>query len=101
MPVSPPFGRVWTPSSKENESRSTMNMRSIAIIPARSGSKGIPRKNVRPIAGKPLVAWSIEAALAAQSVSRVIVSTDDEEIAGVAREWGAEVSFVHDNVSSC
>jgi CMP-N,N'-diacetyllegionaminic acid synthase len=66
----------------------------VAIIPARGGSKGIPRKNIRSLAGKPLIAWSIEAALAAHSVDRVIVSTDDEEIAAVARQWGAEVPFL-------
>lgn len=69
-------------------------MNVLAIIPARGGSKGILRKNIRPLAGKPLVAWSIEAALAAKSVDRVIVSTDDAEIATIAREWGAEVPFL-------
>lgn len=63
----------------------------IAIIPARGGSKGLPRKNVLPLAGKPLIAWNIEAALAAKSVSRVAVSTDDAEIADIARRHGAEV----------
>lgn len=66
----------------------------LAIIPARGGSKGIPRKNVRDFAGAPLVAYSIVAALRAETVTRVIVSTDDEEIARVAREWGAEVPFM-------
>ena len=59
----------------------------LALIPARGGSKGIPRKNIRDFAGAPLIAWSIAAALRAESVTRVIVSTDDEEIAAVAREW--------------
>ncbi|MDD4735009.1 MAG: acylneuraminate cytidylyltransferase family protein [Kiritimatiellae bacterium] len=63
----------------------------LAIIPARGGSKGIPRKNIRMIAGKPLIAWTIQAALVAKAVSRVIVSTDDDEIANVACTWGAEV----------
>lgn len=63
----------------------------IAIIPARGGSKGIPRKNILPLAGKPLMAHSIEAALNSTLVDRTIVSTDDEEIAAVARECGAEV----------
>ncbi len=63
----------------------------LAIIPARGGSKGIPRKNVRRLAGKPLVAWTIEAAQAAPLVDRVIVSTDDEEIANVARQGRAGV----------
>ncbi|GAB4454349.1 MAG: N-acylneuraminate cytidylyltransferase [Anaerolineales bacterium] len=66
----------------------------LALIPARGGSKGIPRKNIKPFAGFPLIAWSIAAGLQAKSVSRVIVSTDDEEIAAVAREWGAEVPFL-------
>lgn len=66
----------------------------LALIPARGGSKGIPRKNIREIAGRPLIAWTIEAARAAKGVERVVVSTDDEEIAGVAREWGADVPFM-------
>lgn len=64
--------------------------RTIAIIPARGGSKGVPRKNIRLLAGKPLIAWTIEAALRASVVDRVIVSTDSEEIADVARKYGAE-----------
>jgi N-acylneuraminate cytidylyltransferase len=66
----------------------------LAIIPARGGSKGIPRKNIRSFAGYPLIAWSIAAGLQANSVSRVIVSTDDEEIAAVARQYGAETPFM-------
>lgn len=66
----------------------------LALIPARGGSKGIPRKNIRSFAGYPLIAWSIAAAKQAQLVTRVIVSTDDEEIAAVAREWGAETPFL-------
>ncbi len=66
----------------------------LAIIPARGGSKGIPRKNIRPFAGYPLIAYSIEAGLRAETVTRVIVSTDDEEIAAVAREYGAETPFL-------
>ena len=66
----------------------------IAIIPARGGSKSIPRKNIRPFAGHPLLAYSIAAGLAAQSVRRVIVSTDDEEIAEIARQYGAETPFL-------
>jgi CMP-N-acetylneuraminic acid synthetase len=63
----------------------------LAIIPARGGSQGLPRKNVLPLAGKPLVAWSIEAARAAREVHRVVVSTDDDEIARVSERFGAEV----------
>lgn len=66
----------------------------LAVIPARGGSKGIPRKNLVPVAGKPLVVHSIEHALAARCVERVIVSTDDVEIADVARAAGAEVPFL-------
>ncbi|HSO11972.1 MAG TPA: acylneuraminate cytidylyltransferase [Anaerolineales bacterium] len=66
----------------------------LALIPARGGSKGIPRKNIRSFAGYPLIAWSIAAGLQAKSVSRVLVSTDDEEIAAVAREYGAETPFL-------
>lgn len=65
-----------------------------ALIPARGGSKGIPRKNIREIAGKPLIAWTIEAARAARGVDAVVVSTEDAEIAGVARHWGADVPFL-------
>jgi len=66
----------------------------IALILARGGSKGIPRKNIREFAGFPLIAWSIAAGLQSNNVSRVIVSTDDEEIAAVAREYGAEAPFL-------
>jgi N-acylneuraminate cytidylyltransferase len=66
----------------------------LAIIPARGGSKGIPRKNIRNFAGYPLIAWSIAAAKQSALVTRVIVSTDDEEIAAVARQFGAETPFL-------
>jgi CMP-N-acetylneuraminic acid synthetase len=66
----------------------------IAVIPARGGSKGVPRKNIKPLLGKPLIAWTIDAAQAAKSVGRVIVSTDDHEIAVIARACGAEVPFM-------
>jgi len=66
----------------------------LALIPARGGSKGIPRKNIRDFSGYPLIAWSIAAAKQAELVTRVVVSTDDEEIAAVAREWGAETPFL-------
>lgn len=66
----------------------------IAVIPARGGSKTVARKNLKPLAGKPLVAWTIEAAKAAREVDRVLVSTEDEEIAAVARQAGAEVPFL-------
>lgn len=66
----------------------------LAIIPARGGSKSIPRKNVLSLGGFPLIAYSIAAALQAPSVTRVLVSTDDKEIAGIARDWGAQVPFL-------
>ena len=66
-------------------------MQVLAIIPARGGSKGIPQKNIRPLRGRPLLAYSIEAVRQAPAVSRVVVSTDDEQIAGVAYRYGAEV----------
>ncbi|HSF83903.1 MAG TPA: acylneuraminate cytidylyltransferase [Anaerolineales bacterium] len=66
-------------------------MECLAIIPARGGSKGIPRKNVLPLAGKPLIAHNIEQAHRAQLVSRVVVSTDDPEIAAISQAYGAEV----------
>lgn len=66
----------------------------VAILLARGGSKGLPRKNILPLAGKPLLAYSIEAAKSSRYVTRVIVSTDDDEIASVAHELGAEVPFV-------
>lgn len=66
----------------------------IAVIPARGGSKRIPRKNIKPFCGKPMIAWSIEAAKSSGLFKHVIVSTDDAEIAEVARQWGAEVPFM-------
>lgn len=66
----------------------------LSLIPARGGSKSIPRKNIRPFAGHPLIAYSIAAGLASGRISRVIVSTDDEEIAATARQYGAETPFL-------
>jgi len=66
----------------------------LALVPARGGSKGIPRKNIRNFAGYPLIAWSIAAAKQSEQVTRVIVSTDDEEIAAMARQYGAEAPFL-------
>lgn len=66
----------------------------IAIIPARGGSKRIPRKNIKEFCGKPMIAWSIEAAKASGCFDRVLVSTDDQEIADTAQQWGAEVPFM-------
>ncbi len=69
-------------------------MRALAFIFARGGSKGLPGKNIRPLAGKPLLAWSIEHARAVPGIARVVVSTDSPEIAAVARDYGAEVPFM-------
>lgn len=66
----------------------------LALIPARGGSKSVPRKNLLPMLGRPLIAWSIYHAQASKYVTRIIVSTDDEEIAEVAKYWGAEVPFM-------
>lgn len=66
----------------------------LAVIPARGGSKRIPRKNIKPFCGKPMIAWSIEAALESGCFDQVVVSTDDAEIAEVARQCGAQVPFV-------
>jgi CMP-N,N'-diacetyllegionaminic acid synthase len=69
-------------------------LRIAAVIPARGGSKGIPHKNLADLGGRPLIAWAIAAAKAAHGLDRVIVSTDDENIATAAREHGAEVPFL-------
>ncbi len=69
-------------------------MNVVAFIFARGGSKGLPGKNIRNLAGRPLIAWSIEHALAVKRIERIIVSTDSEEIASVARDFGAEVPFL-------
>lgn len=66
----------------------------VAVIPARGGSKRIPRKNIKPFFGKPMIAWSIEAALESECFDEVIVSTDDLEIADIARQYGAVVPFI-------
>ncbi len=69
-------------------------MRILCVVPARGGSQGVPRKNVRPVAGRPLITWTVEQALAARPAMDVVVSTDDEEIAAVARAAGALVPFL-------
>ncbi len=69
-------------------------MEIVALICARGGSKGLPGKNIRPLAGRPLIAWAISHARAVPRIGRIIVSTDSEEIAAVAREAGAEVPFL-------
>jgi CMP-N-acetylneuraminic acid synthetase len=69
-------------------------MKVLGIIPARGGSKGIPRKNIVPLLGKPLIAYTAEAALAAKRLTRVVLSTEDEEIAEIGRQWGLDVPFL-------
>lgn len=66
----------------------------ISIIPARGGSKGLPRKNIKPLLGKPLIAWTIEQAKSSRYIDKVVVSTDDPEIAKIAKKCGAEVPFL-------
>lgn len=66
----------------------------LALIPARGGSKGIPRKNIKLLGGKPLIAWTIDAAKQARCIDRIVVSTEDEDIAKVALECGADVPFL-------
>lgn len=66
----------------------------LTIIPARGGSKGVPRKNIRELGGKPLIAYTIEAAIGSSYIDRLIVSTDNEEIADISREWGSDVPFI-------
>lgn len=68
--------------------------RVIAVIPARGGSKGLPRKNVLDVGGKPMLAWSVEAARRSRYVDRVVLTTDDQEIAEIGKRYGADVPFI-------
>lgn len=68
----------------------------LAVIPARGGSKGVPRKNIRQVGGKPLIAWTIAAAKSAIHVDRVILSSDDREIIEVSQRWGCDIPYVRD-----
>lgn len=68
--------------------------RVVCVIPARGGSKGVPRKNIKQLGGKPLIAYTIEQALQSQYIDRTIVSTEDKEIADIAKQYGAEVPFM-------
>ncbi len=69
-------------------------MEVLALIPARGGSKSVPRKNIRLLGKKPLLAWSVDTARKSETVNRIIVSTDDADIADVSRKWGGEVPFI-------
>lgn len=71
-----------------------MGMNLLALIPARGGSKGIPRKNIKSLHGKPLIGWSIDAAKKSRFIERVVVSTEDDQIAAVASDLGAEIPFM-------
>ncbi|MBB6610436.1 pseudaminic acid cytidylyltransferase [Pontibacter sp. Tf4] len=75
-------------------------MKAIAIIPARGGSKRIPRKNIKSFLGKPIIAYSIEAAIASGLFDEVMVSTDDAEIATIAEQYGAKVPFLRSNATA-
>jgi pseudaminic acid cytidylyltransferase len=71
-----------------------MSVMKVAIIPARGGSKRIPRKNIRPFGGKPMIAWAIQAAVASGCFDRILVSSDDEQVRAIAQQYGAEAPFV-------
>jgi pseudaminic acid cytidylyltransferase len=77
-----------------------MRRMKIAVIPARGGSKRIPRKNIKLFRGKPVIAWSIDAANKSGLFSHIIVSTDDAEVSAVAEQWGAEVPFIRPSIIS-
>jgi len=70
------------------------NKKVLAIVPARGGSKGLPGKNIKSLCGKPLIAWSIEQGLNSKYIDKLIVSTDDKEIASISKKYGAEVPFM-------
>lgn len=65
----------------------------LGLIPARGGSKGLPRKNILPVAGRPLIAWTVDAARASRYIDRIVVSSDNDEIIGIARELGCDAPF--------
>lgn len=70
------------------------NKKILALIPARGGSKGIPRKNIKPLLGKPLIAWTIEQGKRSKYIDRIIISTEDEEIAEISKKYGAQAPFL-------
>jgi CMP-N-acetylneuraminic acid synthetase/spore coat polysaccharide biosynthesis predicted glycosyltransferase SpsG len=76
------------------------NLKILAIIPARGGSKGIPRKNIRHLNGKPLISYTIETAINSPSINKIIVSTDDEEIAEISKKYGADIIYRPENLAS-
>ena len=82
---------IWNSAVRFFDKDPYLDLKVLGIIPARGGSKSIPRKNIRDLCGKPLIAWTIEAAKKSNVLDRVIVSTEDDEIANVALSWGADV----------
>ncbi len=86
-----PEGQMTNDGRRPNDARSANNL---CIIPARGGSKRIPRKNIKEFLGKPIIAYSIEAAIKSKLFDEIMVSTDDEEIAGIAKQYGAKVPFM-------
>ena len=88
------YGKWRTHKLKMTSLDKNVKKEILALIPARGGSKSIPRKNIYPVAGKPLIVYSILQALKSKYITRVIVSTDDEEIAALSKQWGAEVPFM-------
>ena len=77
-----------------------MTKRILSIIPARGGSKGLPRKNIIDLAGKPLIAWTIEASISSKYITKTIVSSDDDEILEVSKKYGSEIVRRPDNLAS-
>ena len=77
-----------------------MTKKVLAIIPARGGSKGLPRKNIADLAGKPLIAWTIEASLNSKYITKTMVSSDDKEILDISVEYGAEIIKRPENLAS-
>ena len=78
----------------QKKTREILKQKILALIPARGGSKGIPKKNIKPLLGKPLIIWTIEQAQKSKYISRVFVSTEDKEIATIAEQGGVEVPFL-------
>jgi CMP-N-acetylneuraminic acid synthetase len=85
---------------EDNLNKTYNDMTNLAIIPARGGSKRIPRKNIKLFSGKPIISYSVEAALKTQLFDEVMVSTDDAEIAEVARQYGASVPFLRSEATA-
>ena len=89
-----PGNSIYAEANDKDGEKPLSRLKVLALINARGNSKGIPRKNIKPLLGKPLIAYSIEAAQASKLIDKVIVSTDDTEIAEISRKFGAEVPFL-------